>query len=197
LALTRSGAQRASRHRSALVAIVLALAALFAASPLSASAATAPWLDVERFSRYLVNCMRTGGWVRTDGTCKGYGSGRYSAYVPPLTRSAAISDLVTRPWAKYLARSAQCYHGSPGSRLLKAGFTSYLWAENIGCRDGYGTTRAAVLASHLYFQSEKFWNPQGGHWRNIKNKSSKCFGIGIWRYNGRTRLVQDFYAPCA
>ena len=73
-----------------------------------------------------------------------------------------------------------------------AGYTSYRWGENIGCRDGYSTAKKAVLASHLKFQAEKSSN--GGHWRNIKNSAYKYIGIGVWRSSSRTRLVTDFYS---
>jgi hypothetical protein len=189
-----SGAQRASRHRSFLVAVGLIVVTLAAATPVSGATLAAPWLDTEKYALYLINCNRTGGWIRTDGTCAGYGTGRYSSYVPPLSRSGAISYNVSRPWAKHLALAALCLHGDPGARLRNNGFTSYTWGENIGCRDGYSSARAAVLASHRYFQSEASYG--GGHWKNIKNRNFKCVGIGVWRYNGRTRLVEDFYAPC-
>jgi hypothetical protein len=153
-----------------------------------------PWYTVERFYFGLLNCTRTGGWVLSDGTCRGYGSGRYSAYVTPLTYSYGLSDKVSRPYAKLLAVKNLCSHfanGDPGYRLRKAGYYRYTWGENIGCRDGYATAKAAVLASHLRFQAEK--STGGGHWKNIKNPKFKTVGIGIWRYGTRTRLVTDFY----
>jgi hypothetical protein len=153
-----------------------------------------PWLSVELYYLGLVNCTRTGGWVLSDGTCRGYGSGRYSTYVRPLARSIGISDKVTRPYARLLAIRGLCTHFAdrdPGYRLRRAGYTAWHWGENIGCRDGYSTAKAAVLQSHLRFQAEKSYN--GGHWRNIKNRAYTWIGIGIWRYGSRTRLVTDFY----
>lgn len=153
-----------------------------------------PWYSTETYYLALVNCTRTGGWVLRDGTCRGYGSGRYSAYVRPLTRSVGISDRVSRPYAKLLAVRNQCSHfldHDPGYRLRRAGYLLWTWGENIGCRDGYSSAKAAVLASHLSFQAEKSTN--GGHWKNIKNRAYGWIGIGIWRYGSRTRLVTDFY----
>jgi hypothetical protein len=153
-----------------------------------------PWFSVERFYLGLVNCTRTGGWVLSDGTCRGYGSGHYSAYVAPIAYSYGLSDKVSRPYAKLLVTRALCSHtadGDPGHRLRRAGFTRWNWGENIGCRDGYSTAKAAVLASHLKFQAEKSTN--GGHWRNLKNPAYHWIGIGIWRSSTRTRLVVDFY----
>ena len=167
-----------------------------ATSPIAPTATviSKPWYSVERFYFGLVNCTRTGGWVLSDGTCRSYGSGRYSAYVAPLTYSYGLSDKVSRPYAKVLAVKGQCSHfigGSPGDRLKRAGYYRYTWGENIGCRDGYASAKAAVLASHLRFQAEKATG--GGHWKNIKNPRFKTLGIGIWRYGTRTRLVTDFY----
>ncbi|HEX3427207.1 MAG TPA: hypothetical protein VHS36_00230 [Candidatus Limnocylindrales bacterium] len=153
-----------------------------------------PWYSIEVYYLSLVNCTRTGGWVMRDGTCRGYGSGRYSAYVRPLAYSYAISNRVTRPYARMLALRAVCSHfldHDPGYRLRRAGFVAWTWGENIGCRDGYSTAKAAVLWSHLMFQAEKATN--GGHWRNIKNPLFTAIGIGVWRYGSRTRLVTDFY----
>jgi hypothetical protein len=168
--------------------------------PATITAATlypwAPWLTEEAFYLGLINCTRTGGWVQKDGSCIGYGSGKYSAYVAPLKRYWGISDKVSRPYAKLLAVNAKCSHfldGDPGYRLRRAGYYSYAWGENIGCRDGYTTAKAAILASHLVFQSEKSTN--GGHWKNLKNSRYTYVGIGVWRYGSRTRLVTDFYRP--
>lgn len=214
-----NGAQRAShrdskvpsaaRSRSLVVAVVSAalLVSIFAA-PAAASVRTtvrvptqvtpqisappAYWGPEEVGYVDLINCTRTGGWVQTDGTCKGRGSGRYSAYVPPLAFNSRMSAVVARPYAKKLADNNVCSHfytSTPTQRLHAAGYYPNNWAENIGCR----TSRyawPAVIASHLFFQSEKTTN--GGHWRNIKNPAFKQVGIGVWKTSGRVRLVTDF-----
>ena len=154
-------------------------------------AATPQWYSIETFELGLINCTRTGGWVRTDGTCKGYGSGTYSKYVAPLKRTAGLSA-VARRWAKHLAANGACAHGDPGARLRTAGYHGSAWGENIGC-GSYYAARRAVLLSHLAFQAEKSSN--GGHWRNLKNPKFKSVGVGVWRTSGRTRLVIDFYRP--
>lgn len=191
------GTQRASL-RSRLSAVVAAslFASLFtfgaaAAAPSSVAAATPRWYGVETYYLRLLNCTRTGGWVLKDGTCRGYGSGTYSKYRPPLKRSAGISD-VARGWAKKLAVTNQCRHGDPSARLRAAGYKGYRWGENIGCYSGTGAYKS-VLASHRAFQREK--STGGGHWKNIKNRNYKMVGIGVWKSNGRVRLVTDFYAP--
>jgi uncharacterized protein YkwD len=148
------------------------------------------WAAVETYYLGLMNCTRTGGWVTSSGTCSSPG-GRN---VAPLKLDGGISSKVSRPYAKRLAVGADCSHfigGNPGDRLRRAGYTSYRWAENIGCRSG--NPRAAVLASHLFFQSEKSYN--GGHYVNLMNAAYDRVGIGVWVSGGRVRLVIDFYHP--
>jgi hypothetical protein len=174
-----------------------ALLTVGGAFPADVSATTVidkPWYTVEQFYVGLANCTRTGGWVLSDGTCRGYGSGRYSRYVAPFRWTPYISDYDSRPYAKLLATRGLCTHyadGDPGYRLRRINEYDWAWGENIGCRDGYATTKAAVLASHLVFQSERSTN--GGHWQNLKNPIFTYIGVGIWSYAGRTRLVTDFY----
>jgi uncharacterized protein YkwD len=162
-----------------------------AAAPSGVSAATPPWYSVEQYYYRLLNCTRTGGWVQSDGKCAGYGTGRYSAYVPPIKYSAGLSS-VARNWAKRIATTGACRHGDPGARLRAAGYRNWVWGENIGCYD-VRSAYASVLASHLAFQREKSTN--GGHWKNIKNRAFRAVGIGVWKANGHTRLVTDFYTP--
>jgi hypothetical protein len=148
------------------------------------------WAAVETYYLGLMNCTRTGGWVTSTGRCSSPG-GRN---VAPLRLSTGISSKVSRPYAKRLAIGGDCSHfigGSPGDRLRRAGYTSYRWAENIGCRSG--GAKAAVLSSHLFFQSEKSYN--GGHYRNLMNSAYNQVGIGVWVSGGRVRLVVDFYHP--
>ncbi|MDQ3871150.1 MAG: Ig-like domain-containing protein [Chloroflexota bacterium] len=165
-----------------------------AVAPPAMPSAGAPWLAVEQYVLRLINCVRTGGRLQSDGSCVGYGSGRYSAYVRPLSLHPGISARVARPYAKYLAIRSACNHfldGDPGDRLRRAGYTSYRWGENLGCRSG--DPYRAVLGSHLYFQSEQPYN--GGHWRNIKNAKYTTVGIGVWVSNGNVRVITDFYDP--
>ncbi len=146
------------------------------------------WASVERYYLGLMNCTRTGGWVSSSGTCSSPG-GRN---VAPLKLDSGISAKVSRPYANKLASGNDCSHfigGNPGDRLRRAGYSSYRWAENIGCRSG--SARAAVLGSHLFFQDEKSTN--GGHYVNLMNPAYDRVGIGVWVSGGRVRLVVDFY----
>ena len=148
------------------------------------------WGAVERYYLRLMNCTRTGGVVTSGGDCSSPG-GRN---VAPLKLDAGISSKVARPYAKKLAVNNMCTHfsgGNPGDRLRRAGYTSYRWAENLGCRSG--NPYSAVLGSHRYFQSEKSYN--GGHYVNMMNAKYDRAGIGVWVSGGRVRLVVDFYHP--
>jgi uncharacterized protein YkwD len=150
------------------------------------------WGAVETYYLGLMNCTRTGGLVTSSGTCSSPGGRSVAA----LKLDAGISTSVARPYAKKLATSGACTHfsgGNPGDRLRAAGYTSYIWAENLGCRSG--NPRSAVLGSHLYFQSERSWSPQGGHYVNLMNSKYDRVGIGVWVSGGRVRLVVDFYHP--
>jgi len=148
------------------------------------------WAAVETYYLGLMNCTRTGGWVTSTGACSSPG-GRN---VAPLVLDSGISSKVSRPYARMLAVGADCSHfigGNPGDRLRRAGYSSYRWAENLGCRSG--DARAAVLGSHLFFQNEK--STGGGHYVNMMNAEYDRVGIGVWVSGGRVRLVVDFYHP--
>jgi uncharacterized protein YkwD len=154
------------------------------------SVGSGSWGAVERYYLRLMNCTRTGGLVTSGGDCSSPG-GRN---VAPLRLDAGISSRVARPYARKLAVNNMCTHfsgGNPGDRLRRAGYTSYRWAENLGCRSG--NPYSAVLGSHRYFQSERSYN--GGHWVNMMNAAYDRVGIGVWVSGGRVRLVVDFYRP--
>jgi hypothetical protein len=199
-------ASRRRRHRAVAFAIgALALLTVaptaFAADPTIGTAGEATTLSADQVSpeayyMRLLNCSRTGGYVNKDGTCTGYGSGRYSSYVRPLAFNWGLTTNVARPYAKLLAVKGKCDHflnGDPGDRMRRAGYRPSWWGENIGCRDGSTNVYASILASHRAFQAEKPSN--GGHWRNIKNSKFLYVGVGIYRYGSRVRLVVDFYRP--
>jgi uncharacterized protein YkwD len=148
---------------------------------------------VERYYLGLLNCTRGGGVVTSSGACSSPGG----SGLAPLVLDREISDLVSRPYAKLLATTGVCSHfdgGNPGDRLGRAGYTSYRWAENLGCRSASSAT-ASVLGTHLYFQSERSWSPAGGHWVNMMNPAYDRVGIGVWVASGRVRVVIDFYHP--
>ncbi|MGK2850750.1 MAG: Ig-like domain-containing protein [Candidatus Limnocylindrales bacterium] len=156
------------------------------------SVGSGSWTAVERYYLGLMNCTRTGGIVTSTGSCSSPGGRNVAA----LKLDSGISSKVARPYAKKLAVNNLCTHfsgGNPGDRLRRAGYTNYTWAENLGCRSG--SPKSAVLGSHLYFQSERSWSPQGGHYVNLMNAKYDRVGIGVWVSGGRVRLVVDFYHP--
>jgi uncharacterized protein YkwD len=148
------------------------------------------WRAVETYYLRLMNCTRQGGWITSGGGCSSPGGRGVAA----LRLDSGISTQVSRPYAKLLATSGACSHfigGNPGNRLSRAGYHSYRWAENIGCRSG--NPSSAVLGSHLFFQSERPYS--GGHYVNLMNRAYDRVGIGVWVSSGRVRLVVDFYHP--
>ena len=164
-------------------------------SPASAgsSGGGGPWASAERYYLGLLNCTRGGGLVTATGACSSPGG----SGIAPLVLDAGISDTVSRPYAKLLATTAVCSHfdgGNPGDRLRKAGYTSYRWAENLGCESAPSAI-ASALGTQLYFQSERSWSPPGGHWVNMMNPAYTRVGIGVWVSGGQIRIVIDFYHP--
>ncbi len=178
--------------RSRLLLSVLSIACLLgSAIPSVASAANT---DLERFALSLVNCTRTGGWVRADGSCKGRGSGTYSKYRQPLTLHSGISSKVARKYAVKLASADACRHDLGGSsiqqRFRTGGYDRTPYGESLGCSSGW-STRRMVIRTHRMMQSERAYN--GWHWRNMKNGDFTRVGVGIARDGNESRVVYDFY----
>jgi hypothetical protein len=176
-----------------LLALLLALSAV---GPVAADVTVKRVWSAEKYAQRLLNCTRTGGWVKADGSCVGRASGQYSAYRNPLKRHKRLSGKVAWPWARAMANHNVCDHVISGKpvldrRLSSQGFSYATYGENVGCGWGYGTPQEVVLMTHRAFQAEKA--DGGGHWRNIKNKRYKCVGIGVATLNGRTMVVYDFY----
>ncbi len=180
------------RGRAAIIVLVTSLSLLLV--PAGPTAAKAPYKDLERFALSLLNCTRTGGWVRANGTCKGRGSGKHSTYRKPLKLHGGISSDVARPWARRIASADYCGHSIGSSdvdgRFRKAGYRHSTNGESVGCSSGY-TARQMVIRTHRMMQSEKSYN--GWHWRNMKNKDFKSVGVGVAKVGRETRVVYDFY----
>jgi hypothetical protein len=179
--------------RARLVVTVFAVACLLG-SAMPAVASAAPYSDLERFALSLVNCTRTGGWVRADGTCKGRGSGHYSTYRKPLSLHSGISRKVSRGYAAKLAAADACRHDLGGSSILRrfrnGGYSQTPYGESLGCSSGW-STRQMVIRTHRMMQSERSYN--GWHWRNMKDRDFTRVGIGIARNGKESRVVYDFY----
>jgi len=184
--------QLATHVRVRVVVVIVAVACLLGGG--LPAAAKAPYLDLEHFALTLVNCTRSGGWVRSDGSCKGRGTGHYSTYRKPLTLQSGISSKVSRPYAVKLAAANACEHTLKGSsiqqRFRQGGYTGTPFGESIGCSGGW-TTRQMVIHTHRMMQSERSSN--GWHWKNMKNPAFTRVGIGIARHGSQSRIVFDFY----
>ena len=166
----------------------------------AAAAATTPSVHhsatwrLEHLALSLLNCTRTGGWVHADGHCADGGSGKHSKYRKPLALSAAISDRVSRPYAKRMLAAHACSHYVGGSsipqRFRSHGYKGSPYGESIGCGDGW-TPRRMIIEAELHYQSEK--GTTGWHWRNLKNPGFDRVGIGVAKSGRGSRVVFDFY----
>lgn len=150
---------------------------------------------LEKFALRLLNCNRTGGKIRRDGTCKGRGSGRFSPYRRPLQRHKPIGTSVAWPWARAMADRDECSHWLAGlpdlpARLKQAGYPNHTWGENIACYWGSSARDMVIWASRA-FQAEK--KVDGGHWRNLKSRDFKSVGIGVAKVGSTSTIVFDFY----
>jgi uncharacterized protein YkwD len=153
-------------------------------APSGGGTSTAPWLAVEKYYLKMMNCIHTGGTLRNDGSCTGYGANGNSA----LALDATLSTCASRPWAKYLAQTYQLYHGDVGGRFAKCGY-NVNWGENVS----WNTYEPFYGALHtaLYFQAEKSYG--GHHYLNLINPRFTHVGVGVWRLNGRNWFVTDFW----
>jgi hypothetical protein len=181
----------------AIGAPVLAALLVIVGTPGPVGAAEAERVPTaERLALRLLNCTRTGGWVRADGSCRGRGSGRHSVKRKALERHRPLGTAVAWPWAARLAGEGACAHELPGAgawweRFTSAGYTARPIAENIGCATGM-SPRDMVVATHRGMQAERSYD--GGHWRNMKMKGIRGVGIAVSVAGDRTRVVYDFYA---
>jgi hypothetical protein len=155
--------------------------------------------DAEDLAFRLVNCLRTGGKITEAGTCKGRGSGRYSAKRAALKRSQRISNKVSWPWAKrsaklYTSRTCWVGHSLAGStvdrRFAAAGLRHASNGENVGCAN-YDPQRMVKLIVR-WWQREKSY--RGWHWRQLKDERFKSVGVAVARRgSGKAQLVVNFY----
>ena len=156
------------------------------------ASSSSPWHDAELYYLSLMNCTRTGGWVTSSGSCSTQTHHTLPARAA-LAYSVAISNKVSRPYAKALADLGVLTHYLYGttthSRLAAAGFPGASWGENIASP---GNPRAGGMISiEIYFQNE-YWC-RCGHYFNIMDPYFHQAGVGVWVSSGRTRVVVDFY----
>ncbi len=183
----------------------VAIASLLMLLLMAMTAAPATAVEVKRMhgaedlAFKLVNCLRTGGKVTTAGTCKGWGSGKYSAKRAPLKRSNKISNKVSWPWARrtvklYTSRSCWVGHSLAGStvdrRFASVGLKHDVNGENIGCTS-YGSYQTVIFIVRWWQREQSY---RGSHWRQIKDKRFKSMGIAVAkRGSGKSQIVVNFY----
>ena len=157
---------------TSLATVVALMLALVATVPAAAGNTATRAMKAEQYALSLLNCTRTGGKVKANGTCVGRGSGKYSAYRKPLRRHKSISNKVAWPFAKALAINNECGHTVAGKpslsvRMRNKGFSSRYMGENVGCGRGSARPKAVVLSTHRLMEGEQ--SSMGGHWRYIKS----------------------------
>ncbi len=91
------------------------------------------WAAAEAYYLRLMNCTRTGGCVNAIGGCDSPG-GRS---VAPLRIDRGISaqrePAVREATSRAAGSAATSPTAIPATRLRRAGYDSYKWAENISC----------------------------------------------------------------
>jgi len=152
--------------------------------------------EAEQLGLSLLNCTRTGGWVRADGSCRERDPSLATTPPEPLRLRPRISRQVAFAWASELAAAEVCDHVLPGkpelgSRFSAAGFSGPTFGESVGCSWGSTSPAEMVIRTHRSMQAEK--RTRGWHWRNMKNRAFRSVGIGVASVDGRTVIVYDFY----
>jgi hypothetical protein len=153
--------------------------------------ASSPWYASEVYYMNLMNCTRTGSWVNNSGAC----STQTAHTLPPQGRlilDPGISNLVSRPFAKYMADlqilNHYAYH-DPHWRLCNwGGYCGPSWGENIASPSSYG--QAGMVSIELFYQNESWCRCE--HYYNIMNPYFRRAGVGVW-YSNSVRVSIDFY----
>jgi hypothetical protein len=196
-------ALRRSRHAPGartFIACLFALCLLVPAAPVGAAGGTgissSEENDLQAFALSLVNCTRTGGWVRKDGSCDRTPSRKYrSTRRPPLKLSEKISEDIAEPLAAKCRRLGRCGHNVMASyqtRFRRAGITTRHIGEALGY-GWWGPARKSIISSFRRMQEEKItgaWSRW--HWRYIKDPDFRRVGIGIAKRGAYTVVVYDF-----
>lgn len=164
-----------------------------------AASSRSPWHASELYYLRLMNCTRTGGWVISSGRCSSA-----SHHVMPaqdaLKLDKGISDLVARPYAKYMADHKLLDHylngTNPHYRLSAQGWDGRSWGENIGSPSSSG--QGGMVQLNTFYQDEYKCRQKScefGHYFNIMAPYFDRAGIGVWvgAKTHATRVVIDFY----
>jgi hypothetical protein len=192
-------AARRSRGARIMFANLVALCLMVPAAPISAAGGTGISAttenDLQKFALSLVNCTRTGGWVRSNGTCDRHPSRKHrSTRRKPLRLSEMISERVAETLAVRCVRRGSCGHNVGAHykvRFRRAGVRTYT-GEALGY-GWWGSAKKTIISSFRRMQEEKItgaWNRW--HWRYIKEPDFKRVGIGIAKRRDYTVIVYDF-----
>lgn len=175
-----------------LLVATLLVVMVTALSAVPVAALDSRWPKQERFALSLLNCTRTGGWVKDNGICIDRGTGKHSEYRKPLSLKTLLADDIARPQARRVAKAGYLSHtigGSIATRFASAGIHCCAMGESIGhWRSG---VKAAVIQVTLMVQAEKGTN--GWHWRNVKDTRFHFVGIGIWNKGSDVYVAFDFW----
>jgi hypothetical protein len=154
------------------------------------AAAKSPWYASEVYYMSLMNCTRTGGWVTRGGACSTETHHTLPAQ-GKLTLNAKISNLVSRPYAKYMADRRLLDHyliHDPKWRLCNwGGFCGWAFGENIASPTSSG--KAGMIAIEVFYQNE-YWC-RCDHYYNIMAPFLHEAGVGVW-VSRSVRVSIDF-----
>lgn len=154
--------------------------------------ASAPYYASEVYYFNLMNCTRTGRWVTASGACSSVTRHTMPAQ-GPLILSARISNLVSRPYAKYMAdhglKIHEGYHDAHWRLCNWGGYCGNSFGENIAWPTSAG--RGGMIAVEIYYQNESWC--QCEHYYNIMASWLHQAGVGVWVSKGNVRVSIDFY----
>ncbi|MGA3029636.1 MAG: Ig-like domain-containing protein [Candidatus Limnocylindrales bacterium] len=156
------------------------------------ASASAPYYASEIYYMSLMNCTRTGKWVTSSGACSTETHHTLPAQ-SPLTYSARISNLVSRPYAKYMADHRlfihEGYHDAHWRLCNWGGYCGNSFGENIAWPTSSG--RSGMIAVEIYYQNEYWCRCE--HYYNIMASWLHQAGVGVWVSGGNVRVSIDFY----
>jgi hypothetical protein len=179
------------------VRLLAALGSVFMFGVLSAAPASAAidatYPKQERFALSLVNCLRTGGWVKADGVCIDYGTGKHATYHKPLKFSERLASEISRPQTRRLAAAGSITNGhylggSISTRFKRAGITCCQYGENLGHYEA--SIKRSIIWIDRQMQGE---GPGGPHYDNFRDRRYKYVGIGVWKDGRDVWVAYDFW----
>ncbi len=154
--------------------------------------ASAPYYASEIYYFNLMNCTRTGKWVTSNGSCSTATHHTLPAQ-SPLTYSARISNLVSRPYAKFMADHRifihEGYHDAHWRLCNWGGYCGSSFGENIAWPTSSG--RSGMIAVEIYYQNEYWCRCE--HYYNIMASWLHQAGVGVWVTGSNVRVSIDFY----